>query len=127
MIESHTDLERGERHDIEVEFISHRKLSFDGKTVRRLLVQDKSGAQFPLLATIDRGQTVDLKVGDAYLVEDVLGWGFPFEQAGIGEIDIDNEVENLRKIDPGVLRAATRFGIDQPFGIMDEQTTISDI
>lgn len=125
---THADIEDATRLTITVTFISRRSVDHDGDTIHRLLVADQSGETFSLLAGPDSEPLLDLKTGAAHRFVGLLGSG----SVTHGQ-DIQQECPgcggHLRRgravdtADSSLTELVSQLSIDQPFGVIDAETT----
>jgi len=126
---THADLTEGERTDITAEFVTRRTLDTGGKRVHRLLVDDEHGTRFAVLVAPDTGLLAGLKTGETYRFTGLLGTT-PSTQTDDPPGDCPDCEGDLRPgtvadtLDPALAAAATDLGLDQHYGIIDEQTTV---
>ncbi|MFT4889946.1 MAG: Ca-activated chloride channel family protein [Halobacteriales archaeon] len=124
-----TDLGDGTRIDITVEFISRRPIECDGQRVYRLLVADRTGTRFTVLATPDSHSPVGLKTGARHRISGLLGATQP-DPGSDAPAECPHCGGRLRTggtvdaVDPAVASAAVELDLDEAFGIVDQRTTI---
>lgn len=132
MATTYTDIREGRRVEITVEFVTRRALCCDHGRVHRLLVADRSGTQFPLLATPDADPLLGLQSGERYLLSGVLGAQPHGSLGDRGEQCPDcggtiRPGQVVDTVDPAVREAATRLDLVKSFGIVDTKATVLEI
>ncbi|MBV0926218.1 VWA domain-containing protein [Halomicroarcula limicola] len=126
---THADMRDGKRVDIAVEFITRRTIDCEGKRVQRLLVADRTGTQFTILATPDSEPLFDLKTGGMHRISGMLS-AAPVTQTGPGSEECPDCEGSLRVgqtvdvVDSALAQIAARPGITDTFGIIDAETTV---
>ncbi|WP_256301687.1 vWA domain-containing protein [Haloarchaeobius salinus] len=127
---TYSDLNEGERIDITVEFVSRRALDSGGNRVCRLLVEDDTGSRFAIFVTPDKGFLEGLRTGGKYTLTGLLG-SAPSGPVSRGTPDCPACGGPLRRgvvadaVDTTITDTASPLGVEQLFGIIDEQTTVS--
>jgi Ca-activated chloride channel family protein len=126
---TYADIAEGERFDIAVEFITRRAIECDGGRVNRLLVADRTGTQFTVLATPDSEPLLNLKTGATHRISGMLGAG-PVTAADDVRAECPDCGGRLRPgqvIDAAgsvVTQAASQLSLDEAFGLIDARTTV---
>jgi Ca-activated chloride channel family protein len=129
MDHTYADVEEGVRHDVEVEFVTRRAVDVGDARVHRLVVADRTGAQFAVLVAPDRDVLSDLKTGETYRIEGLLG-ADPVPPAG--DRDCPDCGGDLRPgvavdaADPAVARAAVRLDLTDRFGVVDGVSAVGE-
>ncbi|ESS10474.1 MAG: hypothetical protein A07HR60_02489 [uncultured archaeon A07HR60] len=126
----HEDANDGTRLDVTVTFITQRTITRNGVTVRRLIVTDQSGTQFPLVCAPNSRPIRDLKTGDIHLLAGLL-WSQDTSSPTWTENDCPDCDRPLRQgqsvdtIDPVVVDVASQLSISGAFGIVDRKTRVT--
>jgi len=125
----YADIEDGKRHDIAVEFITRRAIDCDGEHVHRLVVADRSGKQFTVLATPDSETLLSLKTGATHRISGLLGAAPVTSVDNIGAEcpDCGGRLRQGQVVDAAgvaVTQAASQLSLDEPFGIIDASATV---
>jgi Ca-activated chloride channel family protein len=129
---TYADLRRGARLDIEVEFITKQAIEYDGERVNRLLVADQTGEQFAVLGTPVSDTFQHLKTGETYRITGLLG-ARPVDAARRSAEDCPDCGGRLRAghvvdaVGPAVTAATEQFGLDEPFGIIDDESSMQRV
>jgi Ca-activated chloride channel family protein len=128
----YTDVRPGARLDIEVEFITKRKINAGGTDVTRVLVADQSGEQFSVIAMPDTDSFCHLETGATYQLSELLG-ASPIDSthAPIGECpNCGGELrpgQVIDTVDSAVAAAVEELGIDDVFGILDADSSVEAV
>ena len=128
----YTDVRPGARLDIEVEFITKRRINAGGTDVTRVLVADHSGEQFSVIATPDSDSLCHLETGATYQLSELLG-ASPIDSthAPIGECPkCGGELrpgQVIDTVDSAVAAAVEELGIDDVFGILDADSSVEAV
>jgi Ca-activated chloride channel family protein len=125
----YADIEDGKRHDIAVEFITRRAIDCDGEHIHRLVVADRSGKQFTVLATPDSETLLSLKTGATHRISGLLGAAPVTSVDDIGAEcpDCGGRLRQGQVVDAtgaAVTEAASQLSLDEPFGIIDASATV---
>ncbi|WP_262178396.1 vWA domain-containing protein [Haloarcula laminariae] len=128
----YTDVRPGARLDIEVEFITKRKINAGGTDVTRVLVADQSGEQFSVIATPDSDSLCHLETGATYQLSELLGASpIDLTHAPIGECPkCGGELrpgQVIDTVDSAVAAAVEELGIDDVFGILDADSSVEAV
>jgi Ca-activated chloride channel family protein len=132
MNRTYTDVRAGVRLDIEVEFVTRRSVDCEGGRVHRLLVADKMGEQFAILVTPDSSSLWDVRTGEKYKISGLLG-SDPVNPTAATEAncpDCEGQLRSGHVVDTvgsAVAQAATDFDLSEPFGIVDEKTSVNRV
>lgn len=132
MNEIHADLQRNTRVDIEIELITKQAIECDGERIYRLIVADSTGEQFAILRAPENNVLQDLETGEIYQITDLLG---------TRAIDTEyDDAENcpdcggqlrpghgVDAVEPAIATAAEQFEFNEPFGIIDNLSSIQRV
>jgi Ca-activated chloride channel family protein len=127
-----SDSHDGQRLDSTITPVSRRVLDADGELVRRYLVRDEDDEEQVLLATPGSETLLDLKSGEQYRVRNLL-WSLPPVANGDGDAECPScggALRQARAVDAAsqaTARAAARLGLEEPFGVIDDQTVITRV
>ena len=122
----------GRRLDTTITAVSRRIIEADGELVRRYLVRDEHGTERILLATPDTETLLDFKTGEQYRIENLL-WSEPPGVGGGNDTecpDCGGTLRQTRAVDTvsqATARVAVRLGLEEPFRIIDDQTTVTRV
>jgi hypothetical protein len=126
----HEDTTDGTRLDVAVTFITQRTVSRNGIDVRRLIVTDQSGTQFPVVCTPGSQPIRNLKTGETHLLVGLL-WSRDTGAATRTEDDCPDcssplrEGQSVDTVDPVVVDVASQLSISGAFGIVDQTTRVT--
>lgn len=129
MCKLYRNLRSGERIKIPVVFVTRRGVDAGGERILRLVFEDKTGTQFPVLITPDRDGLWDVKTGESYWINGLLGVEPPQSNT---EVDGDcpdcggdmRPRQLIDALDPAIGDAVETLGIDGRFGIIDDTTDV---
>lgn len=128
---THTEFGDGDRFTITAEFISQRTLRVDDDRIYRFLVEDEAGRRHKLLTLPADVGIIALETGTTYRFSGLLGSN-PVRR-GIEAVECPQCNHRLRQgravdtISQSLSLTAFQLGFDVPFGVIDEQTTITQL
>lgn len=126
----HEDTTDGTRLDVAVTYITQRTVSRNGIDVRRLIVTDQSGTQFPVVCAPDSQPIRNLKTGETHLLAGLL-WSRDTGSPTRTEDDCPDCGNPLRQgqcvdtVDSVVVDVVSQLSISGAFGIVDRTTRVT--